>query len=563
MVATLHDLLKIPLKQTENRTRKLAVIDCETDPFKCGRLPKPFIWGFYDGEIYKEFDILDDLLAFFAQQQEENNIYYRVYAHNGGKFDYHFMLDHLNTGSNVMIINGRLSKFTIGDTEFRDSYNLFNFPLAAYKKDDFDYRLMEEDERNKPENKKKISIYLRKDCVYLYELVDNFIEKYGLSLTQASAAMRIWQKMCDIKAPETNAKYYDSLKEYYYGGRTECFKKGIINKPFKLIDITSAYPFAMYSRHPFSEEYRTLYNKKANSYIAEKGGLMADCFKACFFKIIARSGGALPYRDKQANKLVFPKDYLPRAFTVTGWELQAGIRTGTLKNIRVLEIKEWKTLIDFRPYIDSFFKLKHDAKLAGDRLTELFAKLFLNALYGKFAADPRQYKSFTLIDPHEMRDYMDRGYQEGGFLGPWFVAKRDLIEERQRFYNIATAASITGYVRAYLWEAACKCDGLLYSDTDSIAAHDIGDIQFGDELGDWSLEAECSSGAIAGRKMYAFKYTNSKKGKEYKTASKGVRLTPEQIIKVAKGEEIIYDPEAPTYSVKHEPRFTQRKVVRT
>ena len=105
------------------------------------------------------------------------------------------MLDHLEEDTEVMLINGRLSKFIIGATEFRDSFNLFNFPLAVYKKDDFDYRLMEEEERNRPENKKKISEYLEKDCVYLYEMVHGFIENYGLHLTQASAAMKIWQKL--------------------------------------------------------------------------------------------------------------------------------------------------------------------------------------------------------------------------------------------------------------------------------------------------------------------------------------------------------------------------------
>ena len=36
--------------------RIVAVADSETDPFKHGRFPTPFIWGLYDGTHYYEFD---------------------------------------------------------------------------------------------------------------------------------------------------------------------------------------------------------------------------------------------------------------------------------------------------------------------------------------------------------------------------------------------------------------------------------------------------------------------------------------------------------------------------
>lgn len=564
----LHQLLSVPLPHSESQTKKrtLAVIDCETDPFKKGRIPQPFIWGFYDGENYEEFETQEQMLSWLRESEK----YYRIYAHNGGKFDYHYLLDYMEPETRVMIINGRLSKFFIDDHEYRDSYNLFNFPLAAYKKDDFDYSIMEPEERIKPENKKKISKYLYKDCLYLYELVSDFIERYGIHLTQAGAAIKIWQKETGLKAPESSADYYDSMVQFYYGGRVQCFKKGIIKKEFQVIDITSAYPFAMLSNHPFSLEHTLYIGRKAQSIIdKEPEGLLSDKFSPAMFTINARSTGALPYRCPIEKKLIFPDDNLMRKFTVTGWEIQAGIRTNTLRSIRILNMRLWNETIDFQGYVNKFFKLKSDAKEAGDKLTQLFAKLFLNSLYGKFAADPRNYKSFTLGDPHNIEAMIEEGYQEGGFLGPWFLAKRDIPEEQQRFYNVATAASITGFVRAYLWEAICKCEGVLYCDTDSIAAHKIGNIPFGVALGDWEKEGDFDYGAIGGRKMYAFRKVsekgdlkkNEKKG--WKTASKGARLSPDQIIEVAKGKRIIYEPETPTFSVHHEPRFTNREIVLT
>ena len=82
------------------KKRTIAVIDCETDPFKRGRIPAPFIWGFYNGETYEEFTnfnevpstkLLKDMrdtseLIPYLQSQD-----IIVYAHNGGKFDYHFL----------------------------------------------------------------------------------------------------------------------------------------------------------------------------------------------------------------------------------------------------------------------------------------------------------------------------------------------------------------------------------------------------------------------------------------------------------------------------------------
>jgi hypothetical protein len=50
-----------------------------------------------------------------------------------------------------------------------------------------------------------------------------------------------------------------------------------------------------------------------------------------------------------------------------------------------------------------------------------------------------------------------------------------------------------------------------------------------------------------------------KKG-EFKTATKGVRLSPSELIEVAKGKEITYHPESPVFSVHKSPHFQSRRV---
>jgi hypothetical protein len=70
---------------------KLAVIDAETDPFRYGRKPEAFAWGFYDGETYVDFwgaDSTLKLMNYIAALREPHVIY----AHNGGKFDFFYLL---------------------------------------------------------------------------------------------------------------------------------------------------------------------------------------------------------------------------------------------------------------------------------------------------------------------------------------------------------------------------------------------------------------------------------------------------------------------------------------
>src|SRR5690554_4327677 len=112
--------------------------DCETDPFKKGRLDiAPFLWGCYNGGEYHEFNSTEKFVDFIIGTGGT------VYAHNGGKFDWHFIFHHIPEFTPLKIINGRLAQFKIGETEFRDSYSIIPVPLSAYKKDDMNYDLME------------------------------------------------------------------------------------------------------------------------------------------------------------------------------------------------------------------------------------------------------------------------------------------------------------------------------------------------------------------------------------------------------------------------------------
>lgn len=532
-------------------SREIWVADCETAPFGdndwqhlCdGDIPLarfPFIWGAYNGCEYHEFNSSEDFIAFCNTL--DNVI---MYAHNGGKFDWFFLLDELEPWEPIMVISGRLAKFKIGGVEFRDSYNILPMPLSAWEKDEFDYTILKKEERDKPANRRKIQDYLRNDCKYLYQMVSAYIDRYGVNLTQASTALKVWQKLCQEEAPKTNKAFYNDISRFYYGGRVECFQTGIIDKPFKVIDINSAYPFAMKHRHPYGGTYnvtRKLPNSRA--YI-----------ERCFISISCVSRGAFPYREK--NGLSFPNDDIRRTYFVTGWEFLSASETNSIFDWEIEEVVQFNESIHFNDYIDHFYTMKTEAKENEDKAGYIFSKLFLNSLYGKFGANPENYNEYTIIPPRyiEAAEYDNYGYCAE--LGPWALCSRPLEEHKARYYNVAVAASITGFVRAYLWKAINECKEVLYCDTDSIACADTGKLELDKtQLGAWDIEAYCDRGGIAGKKLYAFHTCEGK----WKTASKGVRLSPDEILEVASGRTVEYIPNNPSFSLKRGIKFISRKI---
>ena len=208
-------------QKRKKKQKRLAVFDIETDPFLFGRIPEPFCVGWYDGDDYREFWGEDCIIRFveFLHMLDDN---YIVYAHNGGKFDFLFLLDFLDPGD-IRIIRGRIAKTKIGNCELRDSWLILPLPLAAHDKGEIDYAIFESDRRNKPKNKKLILDYLMRDCRSLYTWVEKFRERFGDGMTIAGRAFDQLEQT-GYEIPTTDADYDETMRPYYFGGRVECFK---------------------------------------------------------------------------------------------------------------------------------------------------------------------------------------------------------------------------------------------------------------------------------------------------------------------------------------------------
>lgn len=539
----------------KNNNRELWAVDCETDPFKRGRIPKPFIWGAYNGSEYHTFENAADLIAFLSVRT------CLVYAHNGGRYDWHYILEHLEPFSAIMVIAGRLARFRIGGAEFRDSWNIMPMPLRAggAKLEIEDFSIFEADQRDIPANREVIRERVRTDCIYLFRMLEKFISEFGLHLTQAGASMHAWSAISSISPPKTNREFYQRFYPFYFGGRVECFQPGIIERPFKAVDKNSAYSHAMIHRHPWGEIPDEHYTLPVGRSAIERS----------FITLESNATGAFPFRERDGS-LGFPADGTGRIFHVTGWEYLAALETGTLHKHSIHSVLRLPASIDFRSYMDYFYRMKTDAKASGDKARYEFAKRFLNSLYGKFGSDPEDYDEFTIVSPRFIEAACDAdGYQFCAELGPWALLSRDLPEERQHYYNVAVAASVTGFVRADMWRAIRSVRDCIYVDTDCLHCSDTGNLKLDEnELGAWKVEATCDFGAYAGKKLYAVRTSPDWQNahphdKIWKVASKGVRLTHEEIIAVASGADYTTLPEVPQYSVKNGIRFQPRTVRRT
>lgn len=594
----------MPRKRAD-KSRDFWTGDSETDPFhhcadkqcpKChglGRVPKTFLWGAYNGltEIYEEFATPRQFADHFRTKKTI------VFAHNGGKFDYHYLRDEINSDEPITLINGRLARFRIGECEFRDSLNIFpNTALGDFGcKNEIDYELMESDRRDHPNVRAEISKYLRQDCVGLWDQVARYRSEFGKSLTQATASMKYWEKhYFSDKAPRQTKSQFERCRPYYYGGRVQCFERGIAAVSFKVADINSAYPRAMLEEHPISPI--PMLSKKLPKDDRD--------IRSCLIKLECTARGCFPWREKmeghgegcecghcRGGELFFPDDSSyrtmdgkrsgrTRVYTITGWEFLTALDLDAVDNIRIIEVHNFAQKVSFKDYIEHFYKMRLESAERGDVAGKTFGKYFMNSLYGKFGADCENYAEYLIASTDTLDKWKGAGYKVYKPWGDRFLMERkpteaDLedIGSRWRYYNVATAASITGYVRSFLFRSMSACSGLIYCDTDSISARDTTRLEYGKELGKWKDEGSYDRYAIAGKKLYAFheagqplEYDPDADHPSWKIASKGVNLAsldagPDLVAALARGDCIEHRPEVPTYSVtRNEPRFINRSL---
>jgi len=577
----------------QRKQDNIGILDFETDPFKRGRLPKPFIAGLYltspDYKLYKDY-WTDDLnsknyegLIINVIDQCKNYFGY-IYAHNGGRFDFIFMLEialkHKVQVKNLRMIKNRVARFDIGQATFVDSFLLLPCALKATgEKEDIEYWKMEGNVENLTKEEKAVFLkdingngittprdryfgeirsYLKQDCIGAWNTIKRFIELYGFGLTIAGRAFDTIKKT-GYCLPKYRKSSYSALGDYeqadqffrdwYFGGRNQCFAVGHIKGDLHYLDINSAYPYAMTFDH---------WAGSLNSFIKLKPREFYKLKKrekqVCLYSVECLSYGAFPVRTKKGTS--YPEEY--KDFKVTGWELVKALELGLIENLTINTIFAPRFVANFKRFINDVYERRLKAKAEGNEIDTMIHKLVMNSGYGRFAINPRDWKDHLITpfgqtppEPEQGQEPWELSLRNEELLTDFY--ERPSPEKKRIFHNVATAASITGFVRAMLMDAVTRSPKPLYCDTDSVISEGVPSLDIGMELGKWKVEATGTDLWIGGKKLYAFKQYNGK----YKIASKGVKLEVNEIKKVANGQKVKWESIAPSYNFMRFPNMDE------
>lgn len=510
----------------EQRLEDIAVFDVETNPFDNVEETKvvPFLAVLYrdDAEpvvIWDEdFDSFTDRCIAAIEALPRR---FLVYAHNGGRFDFLFML-HKFRGK-VMFKGRGLMRATIGNHELRDSFHLIPEKLAAFQKDEFDYTKLFPEQRNL--HREEIIRYCTNDCRYTLATVKAFIKEYGFKLTIGQAALSELKK--HYKFDRMGEHLDAQIRPFYFGGRVECLQgAGRFVGPYKLYDVNSMYPNAMANyRHPVSlasidfrydeapNDNTVFIRLRCSNDRALIGHGLGDGFK--------------PHAVKEHESFgIFSAEIKKGEFRTTKFEYDVAMKYGLLENVEILECIDFHDMTDFSDFILPRYAKRELLKAwieqnKGSNTQEfmeavrnsIFLKLLLNNAYGKFAQNPKKFMEQFITDldctPEGYSDDADWTCDHYDSFLHWFTPASE-----KRFNNVAVAASITGAARSVLLEAIQNSDDAIYCDTDSLICRGLNNVEFSaSKLGAWDLEAEFDEVLIIGKKTYAARNTVTKKQK--------------------------------------------------
>lgn len=530
---------KYRARKSKAKLENIAILDMETDPFdsELQTQIEPFLAVLY-ADQFEPVIIWDEDRFSFARKViaaiEALPEPYTIYAHNGGKFDYMFLMHELR--GDVSFKGRGIMRAKIGPHEIRDSFHILPDRLAAFNKDVFDYKNMAKDKRNN--FRKEIIDYCIADCRYLLDIVKSFVKEFGLKLSIGAAALADLRR--HYKYETLTSSVDESLRPFFFGGRVECLAgRGIFTGHYKLYDVNSMYPAVMANmKHPIGNKY---------TWRPGEPGEMT-----CFIDLECKNNGALVQRQKLEDGTYETTTGVREGrFMTTIHEYKAALELGLIWDVKINMCVDNNKLTDFSKFVLPHYEKRQEIKGTLKKFKEqmlsetsqtwldvkkddMFRKFLLNNGYGKFAQNPRRYKETFVTNPGEAPDV--EGYED---TTPVYEGAKYWIWQKpapkQKFNNVGTAASITGAARSVLMRAIAGATDPIYCDTDSLICREISGVELdGVKLGAWDLEAEFSEVIVNGKKMYACKPLNG--GKE-KIRSKGVNgLTYDEMKKMFYGE---------------------------
>lgn len=318
-----------------------------------------------------------------------------------------------------------------------------------------------------------------------YKFFEESFNKLGCKIktTIASTSMDLFRrKYLKTRFYRPDKNQILLLRNAYYGGRTEAFKRGKF-KNYNYYDFNSLYPSVMLNKLP-NPNSRKFCKKGTVQKIMDYEGVSEVFVKApiMYYPI-------LPCRIEQ--KLIFP------CGTFKGWYSHLELRKALEFGYEILEVYNqfWytSTVSPFNDYVKNLYKLRMDFKRQNSPI-QLSVKLLLNSLYGKFGQKTEAVSEVKFIDDVKKLD------DNMTVCGDYVTIKKDLCEKKIPPFVIPEwCVYITAYARLKLWEKLKSCKGI-YCDTDSIITKkEIIDSQ---DMGMLKLEHKIKEIVIVRPKFY-------------------------------------------------------------
>lgn len=308
---------------------------------------------------------------------------------------------------------------------------------------------------------------------------DNF--SVNIPSTIASLALRIYLT-CFIHEDIIVSELDRFFRNSYYGGRVEVFTGRNKWNNIHYYDFNSLYPSVMYKERFPDPSSLTYHPFPSKSLIYEFEGVSEVSV------YVPESMKIPPLPVKYDNKLIFPVGY------IKGWFNHNELRMSSKYGVKILKVHKTiystRTTQPFKLFVEYFYNLRREYKARNNKTYDLFTKIIMNSLYGKFG-QLNEFKEIGFIDEERTDEWI---FEPIGLtdLGEWKKINEDgsVKTEDARHAVLSWASYITSYARCYLYEKmmeAVKCGGTVYyCDTDSIIT-DI-ELESGSQLGELKEE---------------------------------------------------------------------------
>ncbi|MEM3907346.1 MAG: DNA polymerase, partial [Nitrososphaerota archaeon] len=475
-------------------------------------------------DSYYRFNDLDELWKFiFSKVRQKKKLY--VFAHNMHydffiikAFDYlkanGYVIKSMLVDDHIFVVKARrhvkVNEASVGNSIiFIDTMNIFPFSvefLGEYfgvpkVKVNFK-RVSDEKLFQRCENDVKV-------IKYAIESLFDFIKKEQLGSFKPTIGALSFSffrhkfmrnKIYIHKDQEATDIEMDSLK----GGRCEAFYLGEAEGDFYKLDVNSLYPKVMRDNY-YPVKLEGIVHNVDDAYLQqlEKEGYL----------VIAE---ALVITEKPCvgikvnGKLIFPVGRFVGTFTSP--ELKLIRENGSV--VKVFRATYYKKGKIFTKFVDYFYRKRLRFKRNGEKLFELFTKLIMNSLWGKFAQRTTVVeKALTVDDPKLIGRYI--AVDEDGHDSVVYFINGEMYEaEKDALANdtfVAIASFVTAYGRCYLWRLMEQAgwENVYYVDTDCLIVNERGYMNLfhlvdEDKLGYLKVEGVAKYINIRGQKNYDF-----------------------------------------------------------